>query len=309
MLPPVDARVTASVRNQTVQMMDRTYRVHVNHGSDRSDQKGEQGVNKMLVAVFEAESAAFEGLSALKDLHRDGDITLYASAVIVKDKAGKISVKQAAEEGPVGTALGLLMGGLIGILGGPAGLAIGATVGGFTGFLLDLDNSGIGATFLDDVSKTLTAGKAAVLAEVEESWTAPVDTRLHGHGGIVFRRLRSEVVEDQLVRESAAFEAELKALEEDMKQGVAQDRAAIQKNIEQVKKQIKATQEQAKVRLDQAKAELDARVKALQDQAKGASDRARARIEKRIAEAKADFEVRSKKLSQAWTLTKEALAA
>lgn len=266
-------------------------------------------MNKMLVAVFEAESAAFEGLSALKDLHRDGDITLYASAVIVKDKTGKISVKQAAEEGPVGTALGLLMGGLIGILGGPAGLAIGATVGGFTGFLLDLDNSGIGATFLDDVSKTLTAGKAAVLAEVEESWTAPVDTRLHARGGIVFRRLRSEVVEDQLVRESAAFEAELKALEDDLKQGIAEDRAAIQKNIEQVKKQIKATQDQAKARLDQAKIELDARVKALQDQAKGASDRARARIEKRIAEAKADFELRSRKLSQAWTLTKEALAA
>ncbi len=36
---------------------------------------------------------------------------------------------------------------------------------------------------------------------------------------------------------------------------------------------------------------------------------AKARIEKRIAAAKADFETRSKKLNQAWTLTKEALAA
>jgi hypothetical protein len=65
----------------------------------------------------------------------------------------------------------------------------------------------------------------------------------------------------------------------------------------------------AKARLDQAKAEADSRIKALQDQAKGASDRTKARIEKRIAEVKADFEVRSKKLNQAWTLTKEALAA
>jgi hypothetical protein len=40
-----------------------------------------------------------------------------------------------------------------------------------------------------------------------------------------------------------------------------------------------------------------------------ASDRAKARIAKRIADAKADFEVRSKKLNQAWALTKEALAA
>ena len=266
-------------------------------------------MNKMLVAVFDTETAAFEGLKALRDLHRDADITLYSSAVIVKDKTGKISIKQAADDGPVGTALGLLTGGLIGILGGPAGLAIGATVGGFTGFLFDLDKSGTGATFLDDVSKTLTAGKAAVLAEVDESWTTPVDARLHERGGIVFRRLRSEVVEDQLVRESAAFDADLKALQDDLKQGIAEDRVAIQKDIEQVKKQIKGTQEQAKARLDQAKAETEARVKALQEQAKTATGLAKARIEKRIADAKAAFEARSQKLSQAWTKAKEALAA
>ena len=57
-------------------------------------------MNKMLVGVFEREAAAFEGLSALKDLHRDGDITLYSSAVIAKDKNGKIEVKQAAELRP-----------------------------------------------------------------------------------------------------------------------------------------------------------------------------------------------------------------
>ena len=266
-------------------------------------------MNKMLVAVFETEAAAFQGLSALKDLHRDGDITLYASAVIVKDRSGQISIKQAADDGPVGTAVGFLTGGLIGILGGPVGLAIGATVGGLTGFLFDLDTSGIGATLLDDVSKTLTSGKAAVVADVEESWTTPVDTRLREQGGIVFRRLRAEVIEDQLARESAAFDADIKALQDDLKQGVAENKAAIQKDIERVKKQMEATRDQAKSRLDQAKAETDARIKALQDQAKGASDRTKARIEKRIADVKADFDVRSKKLNQSWSLTKQALAA
>lgn len=266
-------------------------------------------MNKMLIAVFDTETAAFQGLNALRDLHRDGDITLYASAVIVKDRAGQMSIKQAADDGPVGTAVGLLTGGLIGILGGPAGMALGATIGGFTGFLFDLDESGIGATFLDDVSKTLTPGKAAVLADVDENWTTPVDTLLNERGGIVFRRLRAEVVEDQLARESAAFDADLKALQDDLKQGIAEDKAAIQKDIERVKKQIKATQEQAKARLDQAKAETDARIKALQDQAKGASERTKARIDKRIADVRAEFDLRSRKLNRAWTLTKEALAA
>ena len=78
-------------------------------------------MNKMLVAVFDRESTAFEGLSALKDLHRIGDISLYSSAVIAMDSAGKVELKQAADPGPVGTALGLLTGSVIGILGGPAG--------------------------------------------------------------------------------------------------------------------------------------------------------------------------------------------
>jgi len=266
-------------------------------------------MNKMLVGVFDSEAAAFEGLSALKDLHRGGDITLYSSAVIAKDKNGKVEVRQAADPGPVGTAVGLLTGTLIGILAGPAGLAVGASLGGLAGLVFDVNKSGVDVTFLDDVSKALTSGKFAVLAEIEENWTTPVDTRLHKLDGIVFRRLRGEVVADQLMRESAAFEADLKSLNDDLKQAAAENRAAIQKDIETVKKQIKVVQDQAKARLDQAKAETDAKVKALQDQAKTASGMAKARIDKRIAVAKADLEVRSKKLNQAWTLTKEALAA
>ena len=52
-------------------------------------------MDKMLVAVFDSDTAAFDGLNALRDLHRDGDIALYGWAVIVKDKTGKISIRQA----------------------------------------------------------------------------------------------------------------------------------------------------------------------------------------------------------------------
>ena len=56
-------------------------------------------MNKMLVAVFDTERAAYEGLHALKELHNEGDITLYATAVLVKDAAGTVSVKQTADRG------------------------------------------------------------------------------------------------------------------------------------------------------------------------------------------------------------------
>src|SRR5262245_22437000 len=146
--------------------------------------KGEKLMNKMLVAVFNNESQTFEGLTALKDLHKQGDITLYATAVLSKDPSGKVNVKQAADQGPIGTALGMLTGSMVGLLAGPVGMAVGASIGGLSGMVTDLNKSGIDIQFVDDVSKALSPGKAAVLADVEESWTTPVDTRVGNLGGL-----------------------------------------------------------------------------------------------------------------------------
>ncbi len=263
-------------------------------------------MNKMVVGVFGTELAAYEGLSALKDLHKDGDITLYATAVIAKDSGGAVTVKQGADEGPIGTGIGLLSGSAVGLLGGPVGVAVGATLGSLTGMLFDLDKSGVDLDFVDEVSKALTPGKAAVLADIEETWLTPVDTRLGTLGGVVFRRLRSEVVEDQLAREAAEFDAELKQLKEELAQEKAETKAEVQKHIDATKQKIRATHDHAKAMLDQAKAETDAKIAALEAQMKGANDRQKAKIKKRIADTKARHAARRVKLEQAWELTKEA---
>jgi len=279
-------------------------------------------MNKMLVAVFDTEPAAFEGLQALKDLHRDGDITLYATAVLVKDFTGAVSVKQSADQGPLGTAVGMLTGSVTGLLAGeagaaaglavgamagPVGAALGFSLGALTGLMVDLSHSGVNVDFVDEVSKALIPGKAAVVAEVEEIWQTPVDTRIGNLGGMVFRRLRSEVVDDQLVREAAAFEAELDELEDGLEQAAAEDKAELQKQIDTAKKKLEATRAQIEARQQQLKSETDAKIAAMREQAKQASDRRKAQIEKRSAEVKADYEARSAKLEQARKLTKEAL--
>jgi uncharacterized membrane protein len=265
-------------------------------------------MNKMIVAVFDTEPAAFEGLSALKDLDKDGDISLYAAAVVVKDNSGNIVVKQEADEGPIGTGVGMLTGAVVGLLAGPIGMAVGASVGGLTGMIFDLNKTGIDISFLDDVSKALTAGKVAVLADVEESWTTPVDTRLQQAGGLVFRRLRAEVVEDQLAREAVAFDSELKELKDELAQASGEVKTAIQKKIDSAEEKLQATENLAKARLEHTKSEVDAKITALQAQMKGASDRNKSKIEKRIADTKADFASRSAKLQQAAKLAKEALS-
>ena len=78
-------------------------------------------MDKMIVTVFDSERQAFEGSQVLKDLHADGTITLYAEAVIAKDADGTVAVKRAADQGPLGTAVGLVTGSLVGLLGGLCG--------------------------------------------------------------------------------------------------------------------------------------------------------------------------------------------
>lgn len=264
-------------------------------------------MNKMLVAVFRTESAAYEGLSALKDLHKDGDITLYEAAVIAKDSSGAVNVREGPPEG-LGIAVGALTGSLVGLLGGPVGAAIGVSAGGLTGLIFDLGKAGVDIDLVDEVSKTLDPGTVAVLAEVEETWETPVDTRLGKLGGVIFRRLRSAVVEDYLARESAALEAELQQLEDELAHADAESRAAVRQKIDAAKKKLKAVEVQIKARAEQAQAEQDAKIAAMQAQMMQAGSRQKAAIEKRIAEVKADHAARTAKLEQARKLIKEALA-
>jgi uncharacterized membrane protein len=72
-------------------------------------------MDKMLVAVFDNESKAYEGSRILRELDAEGSIEVFAISVIVKDASGKVTVKEVADQGPVGTAVGLFAGCLLGL--------------------------------------------------------------------------------------------------------------------------------------------------------------------------------------------------
>jgi len=150
-------------------------------------------MDKILVVIFDDENKAYEGSRTLQDLHNEGNITLYAKAVIAKDATGQVNVKQTDDEGPVGTAVGLLTGSLLGLLAGPVGFVVGASAGMFSGMMYDLANLGVGEDFLVEVGQYLLPGKAAVVAEVWEEWVLPVDARMQAVGGVVFRRMRGDI--------------------------------------------------------------------------------------------------------------------
>src|SRR5271157_5421617 len=150
-------------------------------------------MDRMLVVVFDNETKAYEGKKALMQLDAEGSISVYAYAVLAKNADGTATVKQRDDSGPLGTLLGTSFGSLIGLLGGPVGLAVGAATGLAVGGTTDLNNARIGDDFIADVTKVLTPNKFAVVAEIEEDWTTPVDTRMEAIGGTVFRRALKDV--------------------------------------------------------------------------------------------------------------------
>lgn len=265
-------------------------------------------MNKMIVVVFENESAAYEGLNAMKDLHREGSITLYSTAVLNKDDSGEVQIKQAADKGLVGTAIGMATGSLIGVLAGPAGLAVGASLGGLTGVMVDINEVGVDAGFVEDVSSALSPGKYALLAEIDEIWMAPMDSRMSALDGLVFRRLRSEVEDEQLSRESEAFDKELQQLEDELAEANEETRAEISTQIDNTKQKLAAINQRAKEKLDKTKAEGKAKLEALNQQMADAKDKRKEKMEKRKSELETEYAARTAKLEQSWELTKEALS-
>ena len=136
-------------------------------------------MDRMLVVVFDSESKAYEGKKALLQLDDEGSIGVYGYAVLAKNTDGSANVEQGDDVGPIGSLVGTSLGSLIGVLAGPVGLAVGASAGLLAGEVVDINNAGIGYDFINDVSKVLLPNRFAVIAEVNEEWTTPVDTRMY----------------------------------------------------------------------------------------------------------------------------------
>ncbi len=224
-------------------------------------------MDRMLVVVFDTESKAYKGKKALLQLDSEGSIVVYAHAVIAKNADGTVTVKQSHEQGPLGTLLGTALGSLIGLLGGPTGVAIGAVAGLAVGGTVDLDNARIGDDFIEDVSKELLPTKFAVVAEIQEDWTTPVDTRMEAIGGTVFRRALKEVKHTVDDEEVAAMKADMAGMKAEHAKAHADRKAKLQEKINQLDSKIQARLERSKERRQAAEQQAKAKVEILKAKA------------------------------------------
>jgi uncharacterized membrane protein len=231
-------------------------------------------MDRMLVVVFDNESKAYEGKKALLQLDGEGSIGAYGYAVVAKNSDGTATVKQGDDSGPLGTLTGTALGSLIGLLGGPVGLAIGATAGLAAGATVDLHNARISDDFVDDVTKVLLPNRVALIAEIEEDWTTPVDTRMEAIGGIVFRRALSDVEDTVDDEDIAAIKADRAQLKAEHAQARADRKTKLQEKINQLDSKLQAHLQKAKEQRQTAEREAQIKVDILKAKAKAAAAKA-----------------------------------
>lgn len=157
-----------------------------------------------IAVVFDSSSEAYEALHALWQLDGSEDITVHGTAVVHRDNLGQFQVDTKETYPGLATAVGVGVGALLGALAGPAGAAIGAgggaaigaAAGGVSGLVADAARSDSRHQAGAETGFVLNDGQSAVIADVSEDWTTPIDDKMRSLGGTVYRRARSAVEDD-----------------------------------------------------------------------------------------------------------------
>jgi len=166
----------------------------------------------VIAVTFDEQSKAYQALSTLKGLDREGRLELKSAAVVERDATGQLRIPEGADNASgEGFAIGGLIGMLVGILGGPAGMLLGLGAGGLIGGLDDLDRADKEDQTLAQVGRHVRPGKNALLAEVDEYADDVVDAAMTAQGGAVLRRSAGDVLAEIEAAEEAAQEAQHQA--------------------------------------------------------------------------------------------------
>jgi uncharacterized membrane protein len=146
-------------------------------------------VQNYIAVVLDNPGKAYEGLRAMWQLDRAGAITVHGSTVIHRDTLGQVQVDTKETQSARCTTVGVGIGALLGVLAGPCA-GSGYADGGAGSTFSDGDTH---VRAMDEARFVLGIGQSAIIADVSEDRTSPVDTCMHQLGGRVYRHAKCDI--------------------------------------------------------------------------------------------------------------------
>src|SRR5215813_6879491 len=121
--------------------------------------------------------------------------------------------------------------------------------------------------YIEDVTKVLLPNKVAVVAEIEEEWTTPVDTRMEAIGGKVFRRALSEAQDTVNKEDVDAMKADLAKMKEEHSKARAERKANLQEKIRHLDSKIEGWMQKDQDRTEAVARQAKAKLQILKEKA------------------------------------------
>ncbi|MDB5856524.1 MAG: rane protein [Ramlibacter sp.] len=164
-------------------------------------------MSELIVVAFKGEDRAENALARLLTLDPDLVVDLEDAVVAVRDRDGKVRIKQTVDLMAAGTAKGVGWGGLLGMLVGllllsplaglAAGMALGAGAGVLSGALADY---GIEDDFIKEMVRTFEPGSSALFILARHMDFGKVLSELEPLGGKVVKTALTEAQQTRLTK-------------------------------------------------------------------------------------------------------------
>ncbi len=153
-------------------------------------------MSELIVIGFDTSDEARAALKDLRSIEHLGRIHFEDTAVVERDAAGHVHVKNEVS-GTTETAavIGGAIGGIVTFAFPPAGIAIGAAVGAGIGALM---HTGVDGDFVDDIKNKLEPGKSALFLVLKQADADALDAALRPYHGNLIQTTVDEDVEEGL---------------------------------------------------------------------------------------------------------------
>jgi uncharacterized membrane protein len=162
-------------------------------------------MSDLVVVAYKGQDTADQVLNKLREMQKEYLVDLEDAVVAVRDKNGKVRIKQAVPLVRLSAAGGAAWGGFIGLLvgllfmnpllGWLAGLALGAGAGALSGALADY---GINDDFIKEIGRSLEPGSSSVFVLIRRATYDKVLPELKPFGGKILRTSLSKEQEERL---------------------------------------------------------------------------------------------------------------
>ena len=160
----------------------------------------------LLAAVFDDQAKAQDGTRLLEALHSEGIVTLYAHALLERERRRRqLSVREPFHEGMVAAApaAAALVGALVSLIGGPTTSAMLTLESGLVGAVRDVIEAGLDPALLEDVAARLRPGSFCIVAELEADDPFALEAGIASLGGRTTRQEGCDVRLEELVLRNA----------------------------------------------------------------------------------------------------------